>query len=96
MADEIYSVQKYDRAKGEIPTLSPAQFVTTYNTIDSKDKKNNSISQTEIIAYLNDTNVKDNDKAMQIWNAYLSNPTESTIPVLKDGKWSKKTTRKKK
>ena len=87
MKDSVYTTKDYERAKSTIPSLQPEEYATTFKEIDKMQKKNDSISQKEVIAYLNKIGASSSE-GTKIWNAYLSNPTESSIPKLNDkGKW---------
>ena len=87
MKDSVYTTKDYERAKSKIPSLQPEEYATTFKEIDKMQKKNDSISQKEVIAYLNKIGASSSE-GTKIWNAYLSNPTESSIPKLNDkGKW---------
>jgi len=86
--DNIYDADKsYSKAHDEIPTLTEQQFANTYKKINTDSNTN--VSQKEIIAYLNEIEASE-EKGNQIWNAYLTNETDKTIPVLKNGTWSTK------
>ena len=88
--DNVYTTQTYERATKEFPGLTQRHFANTFNAINTNgDKGNTSITQDEIIAYLNKNDI-DKAEGVKIWNAYLSNPTDKTIPVLEDGTWKKK------
>ena len=88
MPDNEYTTKSYERAMSYIPQLEPQEYAATFNAINSNP--NTSLSQDEIIAYLNKIGASEAD-GMQIWKAYLSNPTDKTIPyITDDGVWKTK------
>jgi hypothetical protein len=87
MSDSVYTTMNYNRAVTAIPELTPEEFATTYQAIDGMENSNNSITQKEVLAYLNREEIEDAKEGKAIWSAYLSNPTDATIPVLKGGVW---------
>lgn len=89
MNDSVYTTKAYERATGVIPSLKPEEYASTFKEIDKMEKKNDSTSQKEVIAYLNKIGASKSE-GTKIWNAYLSNPTDKTIPVLVNGKWKTK------
>lgn len=94
---------KYHHAQHYLPSLSPSQFATVYEEVDQQNKGDsgfNSITQKEVIEYLNKNPGKYNSEtAMQYWNAFDTNAgTErqwKAIPVLNSqtGKWEIKKTK---
>lgn len=85
-----YNLQlKYDHAAGVIPSLTPEQFMTTWDDIDSNS--NDSITQDEMIAYLNQNPTSyDLDTALQYWNAYGSDWSYQPYFDDETGTWKKK------
>jgi hypothetical protein len=76
---------KYDHAIDYLPTLSPEQFQSTWNTINADG--NTSIKIDELIDYLNrNPGAYDANTALQFWNAFYTG-TSAKIPVLVDGQW---------
>lgn len=89
LTGSLNETYKYDHATQYIPTLTPTQFAQTYTAINANG--NTSISQDEIIGYLNQNpSAYSDEDAMQLWNAYGSS-SWAYIPVLNnDGTWHKK------
>ena len=89
LTGSLNETYKYDHAAQYIPTLTPTQFAQTYTAINANG--NTSISQDEIISYLNQNpSAYSDEDAMQLWNAYGSS-SWAYIPVLNnDGTWHKK------
>lgn len=81
---------KYEHATNYIPSLTPSQFQTTWNTINTDG--NTSIKIDELIDYLNrDPGAYTAETALQYWNAFYTGTSEK-IPVLdpNSGTWSAK------
>ena len=84
---DVNLIKKYQHAADRIPSLNPASFEQQFHAIDASG--NNSITQDEVIAYLNQNpNAYNEEEALRIWDAYLQNYKK--IPVLNDGTWSAK------
>ena len=104
MSNNIASVVRYNdakanAAKGNYKKPSPETFAVTFTSIDqpgSDGKPSGDLSQKEIIAYLNDCNITSEKKGREIWDIYLTNPTDNYIPVLEKGEWKTKKVSKKK
>jgi hypothetical protein len=87
----------YQKAKSVYPNMTVKQFADEYKKIDGAGKDgeiNQSITQNEIIAYLNDSKVKTKSEADKLWAAYGSKDWKK-IPVLEvdennKKKWVKK------
>lgn len=72
---DSYNLQKkYDHATSYIPSLTPQQFMQTWDAIDSMEKANDSITQKEMLAYLNQNpSSYDYNTVLEYWNAYGDN-----------------------
>ena len=71
----------YEHATKYMPSLTPSEFATTYNEINTDG--NTSIKQSEVIDYLNKNPDKyDSDTALQYWNAFDQKAGH-------DGQWKK-------
>lgn len=85
---------KYDHAAKYIPSLSPTDFATQFQTIDQQPEGttgHGSITQAELIDYLNhNPSHYNDDTALQLWNAYLQ--SYGKIPMLNPdtGLWEAK------
>ena len=88
---DSYNLQKkYDHATSYIPSLTPTQFVETWNQIDGMIKPNDSISQDEMLAYLNQSPESYNiNQVLEYWNAYGDDWTYQPYWDEKDGVWKK-------
>lgn len=86
---DSYNLQfKYDHAAGVIPSLTPEQFIQTFDSIDSNS--NDSITQDEMIAYLNQNPTSyDLDTVLQYWNAYGSDWSYQPYFDEETGTWKK-------
>ena len=85
---DFNSVKKYEHATNYIPSLTPSQFQTTWNTINTDG--NTSIKIDELIDYLNrDPGAYNSETALQYWNAFYTGTSEK-IPVLVNGEWQAK------
>ena len=85
---DFNSVKKYEHATNYIPSLTPTQFQTTWNTINTDG--NTSIKIDELIDYLNrDPDAYNSETALQYWNAFYTGTSEK-IPVLVNGEWQAK------
>jgi len=80
----VYS--RYQNAKKQIPSLSAATYRTTYNNIDKYGDSNGSVTQKEMLAYLNDGNYTQ-EEANQLWEAY-GNAWKYTVKKNKNGQWA--------
>ena len=86
---------RYDHATNYLPSLTPSQFATLYDTVDQQDKGTsgfNTISQQEVIDYLNQNpGAYDSNTALQYWNAFDQHAGTDDqwkkIPVLVNGQW---------
>ena len=90
---DVNLIKKYQHAADRIPSLNPTTFQQQFNAIDTSidGTGNNSITQKEIIAYLNQNPTGYNeDEALRIWDAYLQ--SYGKIPVFDPdkGTWSAK------
>lgn len=86
LSDSLATTQKYEHAKSEIKSLTPEKYASTFKKIDGRVKANGTITQDEVISYLNSISAK-KDAGMEIWKAYGSD--WKTIPVLQGNKWKK-------
>lgn len=88
---DSYNLQKkYDHATSYIPSLTPTQFVETWNQIDGMIKPNDSISQDEMLAYLNQSPESYNiNQVLEYWNAYGDDWTYQPYWDEKNGVWKK-------
>jgi hypothetical protein len=79
---------KYNHAVQYIPSLTPAEFGQTWN--DMNTNGNSSVSQDEILAYLNQnpTSWSESDVNMY-WQAYLQDPTYQPYFNEEEGIWKK-------
>ena len=103
MKNDTTSIDLYNTAKSNASanklSLTPEKFATTFKSINQPNKEgeyDNKLTQTEIIAYLNDCNITSEKKGKEIWNVYLTDSTTATIPVLEKGEWKTKRTNTKK
>ena len=79
---------KYEHATSYIPSLTPTQFQSTWNAINTDG--NTSIKIDELIDYLNrDPGAYNAETALQYWNAFYTGTSEK-IPVLVNGEWQAK------
>ena len=79
---------KYEHATSYIPSLTPTQFQTTWNAINTDG--NTSIKIDEMLDYLNQNPGNyDAQSALQYWNAFYTGTSEK-IPVLVNGHWEAK------
>ena len=90
---DVNLIKKYQHAADRIPSLNPTTFQQQFNAIDTSidGTGNNSITQKEIIAYLNQNPTGYNEEeALRIWDAYLQ--SYGKIPVFDPdkGTWSAK------
>ena len=79
----------YQKAKAVIPTLDPVNYYKTKDTIDGMEDANNSITQSELIAYITRQNMSD-AQAQQYWKAFggwKNKKGELKKLVKQDGKW---------
>lgn len=79
----------YQKAKAVIPTLDPVNYYKTKDTIDGMEDANNSITQSELIAYITRQNMSDT-QAQQYWKAFggwKNKKGELKKLVKQDGKW---------
>ena len=86
---DVNLIKKYQHAADRLPSLNPTTFQQQFNAIDTSG--NNSITQDEVIAYLNQNPTGYNEEdALRLWDAYLQNYKK--IPVLdpNSGTWSAK------
>lgn len=89
---------RYNHATNYLPSLTPSQFASLYDTVDQQDKGTsgfNTITQQEVIDYLNrDPGAYNSETAMQYWNAFDqhagSDDQWKKIPVLVNGEWQAK------
>ncbi len=88
---DSYNLQKkYDHAVQTIPSLTPTQFMETWDQIDGMITANDSVSQDEMLAYLNQNPGAYNiNEVMQYWNAYGDDWTYQPYFDEKDGVWKK-------
>ena len=91
---DTYNLQKkYDHAVQTIPSLTPTQFMETWDEIDGMIKANDSVSQDEMLAYLNQNpSSYDLNEVLQYWNAYGDNWSMQPYWDEKDGVWKKHNT----
>lgn len=89
---DTYNLQvKYDHATGVIPSLTPSQFMETWDSIDGMINANDSITQDEMLAYLNQNPTSyDADTALEYWNAYGNDWTKIPYFDEKTGTWKAK------
>lgn len=81
---------KYNHATQYIPSLTPTEFAETWNTLDGMIKPNGTVSQDEILAYLNQKPTSWNESdATMYWQAYLQNPTYQPYFDEESGTWKK-------
>ena len=81
---------KYEHATQYIPSLTPTEFAQTWNDIDGMIKPNGTVSQDEILAYLNQNPTSWNESdATMYWQAYLQNPTYQPRFDEESGTWEK-------
>ena len=81
---------KYEHATQYIPSLTPTEFAQTWNDIDGMIKPNGTVSQDEILAYLNQNPTSWNESdASMYWQAYLQNPTYQPYFDAEEGVWKK-------
>lgn len=90
---DVNLIKRYNHAADRIPSLNPTTFQQQFNAIDTSidGTGNNSITQKEIIAYLNQNPTGYNEEeALRIWDAYLQ--SYGKIPVFNpdSGTWSAK------
>ena len=90
---DVNLIKRYNHAAERIPSLNPTTFQQQFNAIDTSidGTGNNSITQKEIIAYLNQNPTGYNEEeALRIWDAYLQ--SYGKIPVFDPdkGTWSAK------
>jgi hypothetical protein len=79
---------KYEHATSYIPSLTPTQFQSTWNAINTDG--NTSIKIDEMLDYLNQNpGAYDSNSALQYWNAFYTGTSEK-IPVLVNGHWEAK------
>jgi len=89
---------RYNHATNYLPSLTPSQFASLYDTVDQQDKGTsgfNTITQQEVIDYLNrDPGAYNSETALQYWNAFDqhagSDDQWKKIPVLVNGEWQAK------
>jgi hypothetical protein len=82
---------KYNHAVQYIPSLTPTQFAETWNDIDGMIKPNGTVSQDEILAYLNQDPTSWNQAdASMYWQAYLQNPSYQPYFNEEEGIWKKR------
>lgn len=88
---DTYNLQKkYDHAVQTIPSLTPAQFMETWDEIDGMINANDSVSQDEMLAYLNQNpGSYDLNEVLQYWNAYGDDWSYQPYWDEKDGVWKK-------
>lgn len=82
---------KYNHAVQYIPSLTPTEFAETWNTMDGMiNDPNGTVSQDEILAYLNQNPTSWNESdATMYWQAYLQNPTYQPYFDEESGTWKK-------
>ena len=82
---------KYNHAVQYIPSLTPIQFAQTWNEIDGTINPNGTVSQDEILAYLNQDPTSWNQAdASMYWQAYLQNPSYQPYFNEEEGIWKKR------
>ena len=83
-----YAYKRYEKAKSQIPGLTVKEYKNTVAKIDGlgdKGKKNGQISQTEMLAYLNNGSFTQ-EEVNKLWKDY-GNDWEKMPKQKKDGTW---------
>lgn len=76
--------KRYENAKTVIPGLSAATYRSNYKRIDSYGDSNGSVTQKELLSYLNDGDYSESE-ALDLWAAY-GNAWAKTV-VYQNGQW---------
>lgn len=81
---------KYNHAIQYIPSLTPTEFAETWNAIDSTISQNNTVSQDEILAYINQNPTSWNESDVNMyWQAFLQDPAYQPYFDAEEGIWKK-------
>lgn len=85
-AQMVYVNRGAEALKDYIPGLTADQYGQFFQSISGGD---DNVSQTDLLAALNEMNVTDPDKAMALWQGFLTTYTEgdTKVPQLIDGEW---------